>query len=88
MKYLYQDIDVELVFNVSVYLTGQQLPGASPPHFSVEFKLSDQEDIAASGSFNGGNGAVTVNNHNSVDFNSETLEGNTVIITFNFVLYN
>ena len=75
VKYLYQDVDVELAFNVSVYLIGQQLPGASPPHLSFEFILSDQEDVMSSWSFNGGDGAVVVGDQSAVAFNEDILEG-------------
>ena len=75
MKYLYQDVDVELAFNVSVLLIGQQLPGASPPHLSFEFVLSDEADVVASGSFNGGNGAVVVGDQSAVVFKEDVLEG-------------
>ena len=75
VKYFYQDVDVELAFNVSVHLIGQQLPGASPPHFSFEFLLSNQDNVLSSGSFNGGNGAVVVGDQSAVVFNEDTLEG-------------
>ena len=85
MKYLYQDVNVELAFNVSVHLTGQPLPGASPPYFSVEFILSDQPSPVASGSFNGGNGAATVGNHSAVSFNTEALQGIVHTIWLQFI---
>ena len=75
VKYLYQDVNVELAFNVSVHLIGQQLPGASPPHLSFEFVLSDEADVVASGSFNGGGGAVVVGDQSAVVFEEEILEG-------------
>ena len=66
---------MELAFNVSVHLIGQQLRGASPPHFSFEFVLSDEADVVASGSFNFGNGAVVVGDQSTVVFEEEILEG-------------
>ena len=68
-------MDVELAFNVSIHLIGQQLPGASPPHLSFEFVLSDEADVVASGSFNGGNGAVVVGDQSAVVFKEDVLEG-------------
>ena len=75
VKYLYQDVDVELAFNVSVHLIGQQLLGASPPHLSFEFVLSDEADVVASGSFNSGDGAVVVGDQSAVVFKEDVLEG-------------
>ena len=48
---LYQDVVVDVAFNVTLQLSGQAFPGGDPPYLAVQLSLSDRPDDITALSF-------------------------------------